>query len=148
MWKRIDLGFDRFLSFAIRQLLELRRKRRSKQIAEIAGTAISSSDYRFKQRYLAQAPKVNTNHSDPVFFRHSCDVTYVPEALFHVQSPWDSNPVSTHPEISPLIYEWKQLEDASSTAVGLPEDVSKIALETKVELAMHIETLIKHYAKS
>ncbi len=144
--KHAYLTLDFYISKAIHYLLELRRKRRSKLINAIATDALNSADDRYQQKYIPQRQPVKRSiQKDPVFFRFSTDVTYVPEALTHIQSPWDADPMSTHSKIAPLIYEWKRLEDVTTLPTKLPTEVSQIALDTQVEIAMHIETLISHY---
>lgn len=137
----LDYWITRILFF----LFEYRREKRKQRVLDILEYCAKDSDYIFiKNQRRAYFEPRKQEEEGVEFFRHDGDVTYVSASLSHVSSPWDTDPLSTHPRVASLIYQWKQLEDAISTAVTIPEFVAEESLATKRELEMHIDTLIAH----
>lgn len=143
MFKRFT--FDYVLTKIFYLILDYRSTKRSVEIKSFLKGKTSKTNYRFidKRQSNIKLKRPGTQDVGVTFYRYSDDVTYVPEALFHIRSPWDDNPFSGQPKIAALIYEWKQIQDVTYSSNPIEEDASEQMLKVKRELELHIESLLK-----
>lgn len=129
----IDYYLTRILYF----ILERRRKRRAIKVRSVLKNKTYSTEYHFIRR------KIRALVTEPGFHRIADDVTFVPEALFHIPTPWDEEPLSTDPKVAALVYEWKQIHNATYVADPMSNDTYEQMLEVKRELELHIDACLK-----